>query len=875
MLRKIVFSGAGLLLLATPFISSAATLEDLQAQIQALLGQITALQGQMQTVAPTPPLQPDDYGTGTSVGNYCPKLSVTMQKGSRDATTRNQVTELQIFLTDYYNLDENVVVGGYFGKLTHQYVVQFQTEQGLPALGIAGQLTRAKIAQVCGEGAPTPVPSFSATPTSGPAPLTVSFTANAKGIDPSRFKIDFGDGSAKLCNSTFCPGAGGWTLQHSYTTVGTYTATLLALPSASYGAGAYKDIGRTTIKVGGATPPPSSWECTPRPLSTSLGFNSFYKKGCIVGGIPVISSGVVSDDAIREAARILKSIFDGRPEIVSQFIEHGLKIGVIGTNEQTTSLPEYALLSNDTSVDWDVRARGLGATIGRPLASAGEENLMCSSADRYRGQSILIHELGHTAKDLGLVLLDASFTSKLDAIYHRAITKGLWKDTYAATNSEEYWTTGVQAYFDASGYSYPANGINNEIATRENLESYDPELYALIASFFPTTWRYTCSGGSQFPAPACHFSAREISIAPNEPVTISWTSVNATSAVWESGGNDSVSGSKTFDNISGNRGFALTVSGPGGTATCNTKVYVSKVPPTTPTPKRIFLTSGSSWNVPSDWNSSSNTIEVIGGGGQAAQYGRGGGGGGAYSKITNISLTAGNPVTYQIGAGGTGGSATAGGTGGDTWLCNSSSKCASIADAAIVVGAKGGAGGLSNVDAAGGAAGSGVGTTKYSGGSGLATNAHAGGGGGGAAGPNGNGNNGASGTGLSGTGTAGAGGSGGAGLGGRGGTAGNPDGDSGGKGTEWDGTHGSGGGGGGGVYPLDGIGGMAGNYGGGSGSPGIDASSPAGAQGIIVITYTPVPNFVEASASDRNANLANALTALESALKALFAKLGQ
>ncbi len=29
----------------------------------------------------------------------------------------------------------------------------------------------------------------------------------------------------------------------------------------------------------------------------------------------------------------------------------------------------------------------------------------------------------------------------------------------------------------------------------------------------------------------------------------------------------------------------------------------------------IFLTSGTSWTVPSDWNNAANTIEVIGGGG--------------------------------------------------------------------------------------------------------------------------------------------------------------------------------------------------------------------------------------------------------------------
>ena len=68
----------------------------------------------------------------------------------------------------------------------------------------------------------------------------------------------------------------------------------------------------------------------------------------------------------------------------------------------------------------------------------------------------------------------------------------------------------------------------------------------------------------------------------------------------------------------------------------------------------IFLTSGSTWTVPSDWNSSNNTIEVIGGGGGggSSQYSNGGGGGGAWSKVTNASLTPGATVGVQVGSGG-------------------------------------------------------------------------------------------------------------------------------------------------------------------------------------------------------------------------------
>jgi hypothetical protein len=39
-------------------------------------------------------------------------------------------------------------------------------------------------------------------------------------------------------------------------------------------------------------------------------------------------------------------------------------------------------------------------------------------------------------------------------------------------------------------------------------------------------------------------------------------------------------------------------------------------------PVTIFITSGTSWSVPSDWNNSNNTIEGIGGGGgrRAAEH---------------------------------------------------------------------------------------------------------------------------------------------------------------------------------------------------------------------------------------------------------------
>ncbi|MBI2048533.1 MAG: peptidoglycan-binding protein [Parcubacteria group bacterium] len=106
----------------------------------------------------TPNTLPDDYPTAGEEKPACPTLTVLLKRGSRDATSKNQVTELQLFLAEHFGLNEEDVVTGYFGKTTASYVVRFQQEQGLPAFGIAGSMTRAAIARVCG-GQATPTPS--------------------------------------------------------------------------------------------------------------------------------------------------------------------------------------------------------------------------------------------------------------------------------------------------------------------------------------------------------------------------------------------------------------------------------------------------------------------------------------------------------------------------------------------------------------------------------------------------------------------------------------------------------------------------------------------------------------------------------------------
>src|SRR5437868_3847707 len=72
----------------------------------------------------------------------------------------------------------------------------------------------------------------------------------------------------------------------------------------------------------------------------------------------------------------------------------------------------------------------------------------------------------------------------------------------------------------------------------------------------------------------------------------------------------------------------------------------------------VFILSGTSWTVPTDYTMSGSSIEAIGGGGAGSagtggcvstgQQGGAGGAGGMYAKITNLSLVLGDVVAVSI-----------------------------------------------------------------------------------------------------------------------------------------------------------------------------------------------------------------------------------
>jgi len=220
----------------------------------------------------------------------------------------------------------------------------------------------------------------------------------------------------------------------------------------------------------------------------TLSFHGFYKKCAYFRGLAIIGSEKVDDKAFRILIATFDKMLAKVPDSVMEaLVKAGSHYSIIADEEGQTDLPEYTYLKKDPKTDWDKRARGLGGLV----TSGGEENICEYPNDRYKGESIFIHEFAHTLSNYAFGKVDPDFKKNWKDTYDKAIAEGLWKNTYSATNKDEYFAEGVQMYFDCARSAPTANGVHNEICNREQLKKYDPRLYDLIdKAYGHNPWRY-------------------------------------------------------------------------------------------------------------------------------------------------------------------------------------------------------------------------------------------------------------------------------------------------------------------------------------------------------------------------------------------------
>ena len=217
-------------------------------------------------------------------------------------------------------------------------------------------------------------------------------------------------------------------------------------------------------------------------------FDPFYKKYANVNGIHLMSSGRVPDSCFVQAHKTLWAMTSMLPKpVLGAMTSYGTRVGIMARYEGTTDIPEHADLQQDTTLNWNVRARGLGGDLELPLTTCAEENILAYQIDKYHAEDILIHEFSHAIHLIGIIQVEPDINYRLQALLDAAHAEGKYEGTYAGTCIEEYWAEGVQDWFNVNAEAPRPDGKHNWVNTREDLKAYDPALYELLSQYFPET----------------------------------------------------------------------------------------------------------------------------------------------------------------------------------------------------------------------------------------------------------------------------------------------------------------------------------------------------------------------------------------------------
>jgi hypothetical protein len=252
----------------------------------------------------------------------------------------------------------------------------------------------------------------------------------------------------------------------------------LSLPPAAAGAGG----GRGAVSA-----PPAA-----------LGLDPFYAKHLDAGGIPVVGSARVPDEALTIAREIVVALLARRPDIRAELVRRQVRIAVMAQEESTTDLPEQRHWKKPAPDDrrlticekktferiaamsdreyWDMRARGTGGT----LTSVGAENLLAVPGSRYFGETILVHEFSHAIFS-AIERVDPALHAEVARAYEAARAARRWDRDYAATSLQEYWAEGTQFWFNSNMLARLDDG---EILSDRDLKRYDPALFAALRQVY-------------------------------------------------------------------------------------------------------------------------------------------------------------------------------------------------------------------------------------------------------------------------------------------------------------------------------------------------------------------------------------------------------
>jgi hypothetical protein len=240
------------------------------------------------------------------------------------------------------------------------------------------------------------------------------------------------------------------------------------------------------------------------PPPPSLSLDPFYAKHVDAGGIPVVSSAQVPDEALTRAQSIVLGLLEHRPDLLRELASQNYRVAILAESEGMLDIPEFAHWTRPAPDDprltrceklhyderigrltdaqyWNARARGIGG----PMTVGAAEDLLGLPTSRYYGETIFVHEFAHNVL-WAAKTADSQLYADVVAAYRAALAEGLWSGEYMTTTVDEYWAEGTQLWFNSKKLKVMDG---RRILSHEDLEAYDPRLYAVLARAYGASHR--------------------------------------------------------------------------------------------------------------------------------------------------------------------------------------------------------------------------------------------------------------------------------------------------------------------------------------------------------------------------------------------------
>ncbi len=209
-------------------------------------------------------------------------------------------------------------------------------------------------------------------------------------------------------------------------------------------------------------------------------------------GVMIKASKKVQADTLVKAAELVDIMLEKIPQVAKELQKRNVFLSIFGIGESAYDVPEHRM-------GYLLATRPVEG-FGGDVASVSEANVIRRKYGRYAtaypNESILAHEFGHSIHLSGInELKDQSLAKELEACYEHASSTGLFPNTYAISNSAEYFATMCTFWFNVmqEGADGTWDGVRGPVNTREELKEYDPMGYKFMKKLFnevsfPTPW---------------------------------------------------------------------------------------------------------------------------------------------------------------------------------------------------------------------------------------------------------------------------------------------------------------------------------------------------------------------------------------------------